>query len=241
MTSRMRRQRTNRRAWLWRLVRIFPLAFAAALFTIYWPATVRDIYSYEDGAVSSVALESAPTYLDALVGEATHGSRRTPIFHDLDWASIVPEFGLDVTTFTYGRSDGDWDPDTETTPPWIQLDRYRVGWPLKAGYWDDHSIPPKGNRAQIDAVFRGIHDRAGLRIGIERPSWAPGDKYRRIPVTLLATGLFGNIAFFMLVCLSPGALWRGLRSHRRRKRGQCLDCGYMIEGSRLCPECGTEA
>ena len=38
------------------------------------------------------------------------------------------------------------------------------------------------------------------------------------------------------------ALWRGpLRRHWRRKRAQCLCCGYNLTGntSGICPECGT--
>ncbi len=33
-----------------------------------------------------------------------------------------------------------------------------------------------------------------------------------------------------------------LRRHRRRKRGQCLTCGYNLTGniSGVCPECGTK-
>ena len=59
--------------------------------------------------------------------------------------------------------------------------------------------------------------------GVELPIW--------FPIVVLAT--YPTIAFI-----------RGpLRRHRRRRNGQCLRCGYSLEGNvtGVCPECGVTA
>lgn len=50
--------------------------------------------------------------------------------------------------------------------------------------------------------------------------------------------------FLLLSAYPMIAFIRGpMRRYRRRKRGQCLGCGYSLEGNvtGVCPECGTEA
>lgn len=230
--------RSRRRVWLWRFVRAAVFSIIATLFTIYWPATVRDVYAHDDSSVRILPSSTAPAYLVDLAGPPREGRRYTPFFADLGWAVIVPEFGLDVSEYIYGSAETEWNPETEPLPPWIELHRFRVGWPFRAAYWDVHLIPGKGNRAQVDAVFARIHAVSGLRIGIERPRWLIGDEYRRVPVVPIAFGLFANAAFFAAVWLFSGSIWRTVRQRRRRSRGRCTACGYELAGLPRCAECG---
>jgi predicted RNA-binding Zn-ribbon protein involved in translation (DUF1610 family) len=52
--------------------------------------------------------------------------------------------------------------------------------------------------------------------------------------------LFGIVAVFPGTCLG-GFVYARSRRYRRRRRGECLDCGYNLTGnvSGVCPECGT--
>ena len=66
----------------------------------------------------------------------------------------------------------------------------------------------------------GLHSRAGCRhVGV--PFWL----------------LFAGLARWPALAFVRGPL----RRWRRRKRGQCLHCGYNLAGlpERRCPECGT--
>ena len=232
--------RSRRQIWFWRICRAVLFACFATLFSIYWPATVRDIYAHDEETATYLPASIAPTYLIELAGDPTQGRRYTPFFADVAWASLFPEFGLDVTEYRYGSGQAAWDPDAQPFPPRVDLVRCRVGWPMRAAYWDHSMIPGKGNRQQIDAVFAKIHAEAGLRIGVARPSWMPGDQHRRVPVVPIGAGVFVNIVVFASVWLTPGVAWRAAKAHRRRRRGQCVPCGYQLAGNSRCPECGTE-
>ncbi len=53
----------------------------------------------------------------------------------------------------------------------------------------------------------------------------------------------GWVLLIMILAYPVGAFIRGpVRRWRRRRRGECLRCGYNLTGnlSGICPECGTE-
>ncbi len=60
-----------------------------------------------------------------------------------------------------------------------------------------------------------------VRVWVETKPWLPGPLFAAYPIW---------------------ALWNGpFRQRRRKKRSECLTCGYFLTGnvSRVCPECGT--
>lgn len=241
MTSRMREQRSTKQIWFWRLARAMCFAFIATVFTIYWPATVGDIYSYQEQDVRSVSHQGAPRYLVGLIGDPTAARQYTPYSQSSLWSSLIPAWGLDVIEYTYGNGDTDWVPEASPLPPWVQLNRNRVGWPVRAAYWDEHLIPGKGNRTQIDRVFSALHAAAGDQLGIERPKWMPGEPYRRVPTQFYVSGLALNVVTFASLWLLPGLILRQVRRWNRVRRGKCGSCGYQLAGIPRCPECGTES
>jgi len=83
----------------------------------------------------------------------------------------------------------------------------------------------------------------------------PGWLYDRSVVLNEASGLYARssnliVSFFIPILLAllfssyPTVLFiRGpLRRHRRRRRGECIGCGYDLTGneSGVCPECGQQ-
>ena len=62
-----------------------------------------------------------------------------------------------------------------------------------------------------------------------------------LPTRVLWLGFLGNTALTVAVLLTATLGFRWLRATRRRKRGQCLACGYDLQGQRAdgCPECGS--
>ena len=78
-------------------------------------------------------------------------------------------------------------------------------------------------------------------MGVERGNWAVRAFGRDwlIPTLPLWPGLLGNTLFYGVFALTPIALLRWRKLHRRARRGLCLKCGYDPgEGVKACPECG---
>lgn len=109
------------------------------------------------------------------------------------------------------------------------------GWPLRSMWsmwsWDASAHEGPLPRTATQGVF---NLRIGSGRGVALPYW------------LLPAGFAGNAAVFAAawgaVLLGPPAAVRGLRRHRRARRGACLGCGYDLRGApgRTCPECGRE-
>jgi len=129
-------------------------------------------------------------------------------------------------------------------PPYVNLSIHRFGWPMRAAEWHSHEV--SGVPRRVEATMRQqVADAAGLRTGIERPSFIPvGKSYqpRRLPVVPSWPGFAVNTLFYasilgLLIC-GPFALRRLVRL----KRGRCPRCGYNLRGqpstSAGCPECG---
>jgi hypothetical protein len=112
------------------------------------------------------------------------------------------------------------------------VSRLRVGWPLPmlegGDYCELHS-----NHGE--AASGALHQ-------VSMKSWWSSDfkKQWRLPTAPVwgGGGIAGNWAAWSVAIglfFVPGAVKRGLR----RRRGQCLRCGYpRADGTAVCPECG---
>ncbi len=62
-----------------------------------------------------------------------------------------------------------------------------------------------------------------------------------MPRNLLLELLFGLVFAALVAWRTFGG--ERVRVHRRRQRGRCVKCGYVLDGVRdeYCPECGTWA
>ena len=88
------------------------------------------------------------------------------------------------------------------------------------------------------------------RIYIGRPGAPPphptlgGWDWRILPVALVLNTLYAAGPVCILVTLlawEAAGVYRRIRGTRRRTRGRCPDCGYvLLTGQSVCPECGYE-
>ena len=60
------------------------------------------------------------------------------------------------------------------------------------------------------------------------------------PLSPLWPGLLGNTVLYSVVLVTPILGATHVSRRLRARRGACLACGYPVNASRRCPECGTE-
>jgi len=60
-----------------------------------------------------------------------------------------------------------------------------------------------------------------------------------LPVMMYSTGFIANSLIYAISIFGFRRGWRALLAIRRRARGSCVGCGYMLEHLANCPECGT--
>lgn len=103
-----------------------------------------------------------------------------------------------------------------------QREVFMAGWPCRCAWWGNESRIDKA-RTPIGFVRRSEFGRFGVATGILWP------------------GLLANTAFYAAIwfglLLTPGLIRRA----RRRRRGQCVACGYDLTATPAqapCPECG---
>ncbi len=106
----------------------------------------------------------------------------------------------------------------------VHMTALLVGWPAPA-LWGTHSYYV--NEAE-DVL---TETQAGILFTMTEGGWFP---YR--PIWL---GFLANVALYTAVLwlIFHGALL--FRQTIRRRRGQCLACGYFVQDSLTCPECGA--
>jgi hypothetical protein len=107
----------------------------------------------------------------------------------------------------------------------LKLWKHHHGWAMNA-----HSKVPRSNPFIIPAhiAYTGVQV-AGLGI-IQSSRQGEDSTALRVPIPFL-------IVFMMI----PPAIaaWRRHRLLQRSGSGQCLCCGYLLDGAAICPECGT--
>lgn len=140
-----------------------------------------------------------------------------------------------------------WAPVNRGELPWHKgprihvLQRVSFGWPFRCMYHDAHLLTAQRPPEQFRAILDDAAGRAGWRVGVPFPRWAPvkDTRDRLMPRAVLGCGLAGNTAFYAAVLLTavygPGAV----RQRRRRARGLCERCGYPAGASEACTECGA--
>ena len=123
-------------------------------------------------------------------------------------------------------------------PPGEGLIRlHRAGWPARA-LEGRESIPASG-----DPSYRWgmpISDKVSLALEYHRGAATPIVKTvtKVLPVRPIWRGFLLNTAFYALAFILPAGMWWSLRRLVRRRRGQCVACGYPKSQSAVCSECG---
>lgn len=116
---------------------------------------------------------------------------------------------------------------------------YAVGWPARSlrceqylGWERDESM---------DDPVKALNEAMSFRGAVVLPSIVEKYELRRIvPFWPMWRGLGLNTLFFGgILAIAFGH--RHVRQLRRRIRRQCVRCGYLIQDSTRCPECGKSA
>jgi hypothetical protein len=120
---------------------------------------------------------------------------------------------------------------------WLDVDETIAGWPMYAfrGQWEEW-------------LGWGPVDQESRYVGaIAVPEWAKPEKGNRrliefVPIRPIWPGFAINTIFYAAVLWVVFAIPGGVKRLRRRRRGQCIHCGYDLRGqppeSDKCPECG---
>lgn len=109
-------------------------------------------------------------------------------------------------------------------PGFAAVEAYSAGWPMHAAHSMAHIEAHPGTARREHGLLR----------------FAVLGKDFVIPVLPIWTGLLGNTLLYGGTLLLAWWIFRGRRRARRRARGECLACGYTLDGDmERCPECGT--
>lgn len=106
--------------------------------------------------------------------------------------------------------------------------------------WPEYQLSVKDGRFFVGHIFpQGQSGATTLSSPFMRGVWFSYDRFPSF--TIVSFPLWVPIFFFLTYPII--AFIRGpLRRWRRRRRGECLACGYNLTGnvSSVCPECGTK-
>ena len=76
----------------------------------------------------------------------------------------------------------------------------------------------------------------------DNPTWKTEDR-PELPLHVIWTGAVLNPLLvglgLWLVVFAPRIIPRAIRERARRRRNQCLNCGYPAVPGGVCPECGS--
>lgn len=183
----------------------------------------------------------APASLSSATRNVPIGSSGDPLLGGIN-------LGIDFLSYEYGMSIWDpnfqpWDPSTSELPTYVNLTRFRFGWPMRFLSYDDISTGATVNNPTVMAYHQRAYKLAGAHRGLDRPSWLPSFiPLYRVPIAMQWPHLGMNLlawtlgAFALLAMLPLVRRW--IRANRI-KRGVCVVCKYPLEGFATCPECGT--
>ncbi len=134
-------------------------------------------------------------------------------------------------------------PDFKDDPPKARLWTERFGWPARSAVRYEAILVTHGSNGGATDEFAFYDDfraRAGWRTGLGVPGWLAGLRWPGsvIPVWPIWWGLLANAALYGSVAAACLMAPRWVRRSMRRRRGQCVRCGYDLAGLRVCPECG---
>lgn len=227
----------------WRSVRAVAFGVLATAFFVYLPAAFISMDSWGSGTPLPTGAVHPPTYLDGLTPpysgakfNRSHGFRLPGV----DGPALG--FGVNNLEFEFGQSEAAWASHTQPIPPYVYIDRWRFGWPIRAFAWETIGCAGGASAADTNAFFAAALGRAGWRHGLDWPAWAPAADLhfmRRVPLIPLWAGLLANVALFALTWAGAGHAVRALRRQHRSRRGQCQWCGYDVGGAVTCTECGS--
>jgi len=108
--------------------------------------------------------------------------------------------------------------------------------------WRTTTTPDYGRRPMLDEAILGLglSRRPFQLVDLDSLGESGGPTYHTEMQTILRLPLW--MPFFLLMIYPTSRAWRGpIRRLRRRRRNQCMECGYILSGntSGICPECGT--
>ncbi len=104
------------------------------------------------------------------------------------------------------------------------------GWPF-VSMWSEHFMHlDEDNEFNVDA-YRGVlvslrPERVDVRV---------------VPIGVYWPGFLGSTLFYAAAATAVWGLWRGfgaVRGWRRRRRGVCPKCAYVLGEATVCAECG---
>ncbi len=179
-----------------------------------------------------------------------------------NWLVAVPEswppqaMQVDIsstfgsTTLRYGSHDPTW--------TWLQgssireRNRYtnvekRRGWPFRSMVTGSLLKDTESNSVALGpGAFDSFTPRSRLGHlyeGYSPPRWIAQQRAGHVlplilPLFPIATGFTANTLIYASVLWLAFAARGVLRTARRRRRGQCLACGYDLAALPKCPECG---
>lgn len=127
------------------------------------------------------------------------------------------------------------------TAPQRKWRHYDAGWPFRS-FWGWSNEPTKiGGSVSGVGYMEDCDVRRGLiwlPYLVSRESYMPTETW--VPVLPLWPGLIANSLIYGLAWCALLATPIAFRRALRRRRGQCVKCGYDCSSSgRKCPECGT--
>ncbi len=122
--------------------------------------------------------------------------------------------------------------------PDFSMKRIRYGLPMNSVRLDRYNTNASNlPQASLDAFTDELGKKAGLSDGIPITwnAWT-----RHFPVVPMWGGLIVDILFWSVLWYALGSVRGKIRSWRFSRKGRCVGCGYSLEGTAGCPECGRD-
>lgn len=206
---------------------------ALAWAAMFWPRGGRDYY----GPPSVEEIGLTRTSDASSIWTITEG--RNAWHHVVTyWRMQISGMSLTIPLDDYRARETDVEllPDhlrPESVDDLTMLSWYReVGWPMPALTCSIHWVTQVRNADIIYAVHGGV----------QLPRDANFEP-RALPLTPVWPGFAVDVALWSAVGFVLTGGCGALRRLRRRRRGQCLCCGYLLTGlprGHACPECGRQ-